>query len=153
MSTTSNSPLVGFAAGFLSHLVFQGALGTVLYAAWLLPALPWRFTPTEPLGVPHTLSLAFWAGLWGIAYALAEPWISARLGRWKGGLLFAYLLPLQTHWFIAQPLKGFGIGGGFHAAVIPIELAFTAAFGLGLVFFLRAGTALAGRRGGAALQG
>ena len=151
--TTANRPLVGFAAGVLSHLVFQGALGTALHLAGLLPSLPWRFTPTEPLGVPHTLSLAIWAGFWGIAYAYAAPWIGSRFGDWKGGLLFAYLLPLQTHWFIAQPLKGVGVGGGFHAGVIPIELAFTAAFGLGLTFFLRAGRLLAGRPGGVALQG
>jgi hypothetical protein len=149
----ASRPVAGFASGFLSHLLFQGALGTALYAAGRLPSLPWRFTPTEPLGVPHTLSLALWAGLWGIAYAYAAPWLARRFGDWKGGLLFAYLLPLQTHWFIAQPLKGFGIGGGFHAGVIPIELAFTAAFGLGLTFFLRTFLSLTEDQDGVALQG
>src|SRR3712207_8471108 len=62
--STSTRLFVGFAAGFLSHLFFQGALGTGLYAAHILPSLPWSLAPVPPLGVPRTISLGFWAGLW-----------------------------------------------------------------------------------------
>jgi hypothetical protein len=55
--------VLGFAAGFLSHLIFQGAFGSALYAANLLPGLPWSLAPVPPLGVPRSLSLGFWAGL------------------------------------------------------------------------------------------
>jgi hypothetical protein len=63
MSTTSTRLLLGFLAGFLSHLIFQGALGSIFYAADLVPALPWSLMPVPPFGVPKSLSLAFWAGL------------------------------------------------------------------------------------------
>ncbi|HKU97082.1 MAG TPA: hypothetical protein VJR58_17485 [Vineibacter sp.] len=63
MSSTAMRLLLGFLAGFLSHLIFQGGFGGILYAAHLLPTLPWSLTPVPPLGVPRSLSLGFWAGL------------------------------------------------------------------------------------------
>lgn len=147
MPTLSTRLLFGFAAGFLAHLLFQGALGVLLHANGLLGALPWSLEPTAPLGVPRTLSVGFWAGLWGGVFALLEPKLTARLGYWAGGILFAYALPLMGHWFVAQPLKGFGVGGGFNPAVVPIELAFTLAFGFGTAFTYWAGLTLAGHRG------
>ena len=80
--------VLGFVAGFLSHLIFQGAFGSVLYAASLLPALPWSLAPVPPLAVPSSLSLGFWAGLWGVVYVLLEGQLTALLGWWAGGLVF-----------------------------------------------------------------
>ena len=87
MSLTSRLCL-GFLAGLLSHLIFQGGFGASLYAVHLLPALPWSLTSVPPLGVPKTLSLGFWAGLWGLAYALLERRLTARFGLWLGGFVF-----------------------------------------------------------------
>jgi len=145
MSTTSTRLFLGFIAGFLSHLIFQGALGSLLYAAHLVPALPWSLTPVPPLGVPKTLSLAFWAGLWGLVYALLERRLTALLGWWAGGLAFG-LLPLAVYWFVVLPLKGFDIGGGFHLAMVPIEVAFHLVFGIGAAIIFRSGLVLAQRR-------
>lgn len=149
MSTTSRL-LLGFVAGFLAHLIFQGAFGSALYAADILPSLPYSLTPVAPLGVPKTLSLGFWAGLWGVGYALLERRITARVGWWLGGLLFG-ALPLAVHWFVVLPLKGAGVGGGFHLAMVPIEIGFHAAFGIGLAILFRSGLVLA-RRGNAAAR-
>jgi hypothetical protein len=135
MSTTSKRLLIGFAAGFLSHVIFQGALGAGLYAAGLIPSLTWSLAPVGPLGVPRTISLGFWAGLWGIAYAWFEPRLTARFGRVSGGAIFG-IAPLLGHWFIAQPLRGLGLGGGFNPAMIPIEIAFHVVFGIGLAVIL-----------------
>ena len=143
MSATSTRLLLGFLAGFLSHLIFQGGLGSILYAAHLVPALPWSLMPVPPLGVPKSLSFAFWAGLWGLVYALLERRLTARLGWWSGGLVFGLALPLVVYWFVVLPLKGFGIGGGFHLAMVPIEVAFHAVFGIGTAIIFRSGLALA----------
>jgi hypothetical protein len=150
MSTKSTRLTAGFAAGFLSHLVFQGALGVALHAADLLPTLPWSFAPVPPFGVPRTLSMGFWAGLWGMVYAPLEPRLTARLGRWAGGLAFG-VGPLLGHWFVALPLKGAGVGGGFDPSVVPIHVAFHAAFGLGTAALF--GLALSRWRFRAAPQG
>lgn len=142
MSTTPTRLILGFIAGFLSHLIFQGALGAVLFAASLVPALPWSLMPVPPLGVPRTFSLGFWAGLWGIVYVVLERWLTARFGWWPGGLVFG-VLPLLVYWLVVLPLKGLGAGGGFHPAIVPIEIAFHLIFGIGVAMIFRAGVALA----------
>lgn len=144
MSTTSRL-FLGFLAGFLSHLIFQGGFGAGLYAAHLLPALPWNLAPVPPLGVPKTLSLGFWAGLWGLAYALLERRLTARFGWWFGGFVFG-LAPLAVYWFVVLPLKGMGVGGGFQPTTMPIEIGFHETFGIGVAIIFRAGLALVGRR-------
>lgn len=143
MAITSTRLLLGFLAGLLAHLVFQGAFGTALYAVHLLPALPWSLTPVPPLGVPKSLSLGFWAGLWGLGYAVIEPRLTALLGRWSGGLIYG-LAPLLVYWFVVLPLKGSGVGGGFHLTIVPIEVGFHAAFGIGLAIIFGTGLALTG---------
>jgi hypothetical protein len=142
MSATPTHLVLGFLAGALSHLIFQGGLGAILYVARLIPALPWSLTPVPPLGVPTSLSLAFWAGLWGLVYALLEPRFTALFGWWAGGLVFGLALPLLVYWFVVLPLKGAGVGGGFHLAMVPIEVAFHAIFGIGLAILFRSGLAL-----------
>ena len=145
MTTTVTRLFLGFLAGLLSHLIFQGAFGSILYAAHVLPALPWSLTPVPPFGVPKTLSLGFWAGLWGLAYALLEPRLTARLGWWLGGLVFG-ALPLAVLWFVVLPLKGVAIGGGFQLAMVLIGVGFHAAFGIGVAIIFRLGLNLARRR-------
>jgi len=148
MTTTVTRLFLGFLAGLLSHLIFQGAFGSILYAAHIAPALPWSLTPVPPLGVPKTVSLGFWAGLWGMVYVLLEPRLTGRLGWWLGGLVFG-ALPLAVLWFVVLPLKGLGIGGGFQLAMVPIGVGFHAAFGIGVAIIFRLGLVLARRRVGA----
>ena len=133
MSTISTRLLVGFLAGLLSHWIVEGSLGAIFYASNLVPNLPWSLRPVPPFGVPQTLSLAFWAGLWGVAYALLEPRLTGLFGRWGGALVFGLFLPLLGDWFVALPLKGHGVAGGFHPATVPIDIALNAALGVGIV--------------------
>ena len=148
MSTTAMRLFLGFLAGFLSHLIFQGGFGSLLFAANVLPALPFSLMPVAPFDVPKTLNLGFWAGLWGVGYALLEPRLTALFGRWLGGLVYG-LAPLAGYWFVVLPLKGLGVGGGFHLAMVPIEVGFHAVFGIGTAIIYRSGLVLTGRRVGA----
>ena len=147
MSTISTRLLLGFIAGFLSHLIFQGGFGSILYAAHVLPALPFSLAPVPPLGVPKTLDLGFWAGLWGVVYVLLERWLTGRFGWWLGGIIFGFA-PVAVLWFVVLPLKGSGIGGGFHPAMVPIAIGAHLIFGLGVAIFFRAGLALLRRSAG-----
>jgi hypothetical protein len=106
-----------------------------------------HMTPVPPFGVPQSLSAAFWGGLWGIAYALLEPRLTARLGRWSGGLAFGAVLPVLVLWLVVLPLKGQPVGGGFAPpSRVLLTVVVHAAFGLGTALVFRLGLRLAGRR-------
>ena len=137
---------VGFVAGFLAVLTFQSALVAILYAAGAVPFAPWSLAPVPPFGAPRSLSAAFWGGLWGIAYALLEPRLTARLGWWAGGLAFGAVLPVLVLWFVVLPLKGQPVGGGFGASRVLLTAVIHAAFGLGTAVIFRVGLRLAGWR-------
>jgi hypothetical protein len=137
---------VGFVAGFLSVLTLQSGLIGIFYAAGApVPFAPWSMAPAPPLGVPQSLSAAFWGGLWGVAYAFLESRLTARLGWWSGGLAFG-ALPLLALWFVALPLKGLPVGGGFAPSGVLVAIVLRAGFGLGAAIVLRFGLHLAGRR-------
>jgi len=133
---------LGFGAAALSHVIFQGALGAALHAANLVPELVWSLEPVPPFGVPATVNNMFWDGLWGMLYALLEPRLTARLGRLPGGLLLG-LASLLTFWFVVLPLKGAGVGGGFHGAEVAIDVAFDLTFGIGTAILFWAGSRIA----------
>ena len=129
---------LGFAAGALSHLTLQSGLIAILYTAGgPVPFAPWSMAPVPPFGVPATLSAAFFGGLWGIVYALLEPRLTGLFGRWLGGVVFG-ALPLLVLWFVALPLKGFPIGGGFDPMRALVAIVLHAGFGLGvaIIFWL-----------------
>jgi hypothetical protein len=139
--------VVGFVAGFVSVLTFQSGLIALLHALGAIPFAPWRMTPVPPFGVPQSLSAAFWGGLWGIAYALLEPRLSARLGWWAGGLAFGAVLPVLVLWFVVLPLKGQPVGGGFAPpSRVLLTVVVHAVFGLGTAILFRFGLRLGPRR-------
>jgi hypothetical protein len=134
--------LLGFSAGALSHVVFQGALGTAYFASGLIPGLPWGFEPLPPFGVPRTVNFAFWAGLWGIAYALLEPRLTARVGLIQGGLLFG-VAAMLVRWFVVLPLKGAPVVEGFVPNLVIVYSGFHLIFGIGLALIFGAALRLA----------
>lgn len=151
MLKTPTRLFLGFLAGGFSHLIFQDGFLAILHLAHLEPALPWSLKPVPPLGVPLSLNLAFWAGLWGLAYAALEPRLTARLGWWLGGLVYG-IPPLAVFWFVVLPLKGLGLGGGFN----PLYIALHLIYGIGTAILFRsalAATRRPGRASSAALPG
>lgn len=125
---------IGFAAGALSHVVFQGALGTAYHAAGLIPGLPWSLDPVAPLGVPRSASLAFWAGLWGVLYGAFQPQLGARLGLLGSSLALA-IAALLVRWLVVLPLKGAAIAEGLVPQAMLVFIGFHLAFGIGVALF------------------
>lgn len=141
MTNIRSRLLLGFAAGSLSHVTFQGALGVAYFVAGMIPALPWSLMPVPPLGIPMTINLAFWAGLWGTAYALLEPHLTPRVGRLLGGLLVG-IAAMLVRWFIVLPLKGAPIVEGFVPNLVGVYAGFHLIFGIGLAVIFGAGVRL-----------
>lgn len=136
--------IAGFVAGFLSVWIFSSALIAIFHAAGAFPSPPWSMMSVPPFGVPQTVSAAFWGGLWGVLYAVLEPRLTARLKWWRGGLAFG-VAPLLVLWFVAFPLKGMPVGGGFTLVGIFRDIALHVFYGLGVAIFFRYGLRLMGR--------
>ncbi len=144
MSSIGARLLVGFAAGALSHVVFQGALSVLYYAVGLLPGFSWSLAPLPPFGIPTTINYAFWAGLWGLPYALLEPRLTARVGLLWGGLAFG-VAAMLVRWFVVLPLKGLPVAEGLEPRALVIFTGFHLIFGIGLALLYAAGRRLARR--------
>lgn len=130
--------LGGFIAGALGVLVFHQGLVFLLHQAGLTPYAAYSWAPTRPLGVPQFLSLAFWGGVWGIAWAVFA-------GQLKGGgglvlaFLFGAILPTLVFAAIVAPLKGIDGTIWLDPARLAFALAINGAWGFGTELFLRLG--------------
>lgn len=131
MHNLSTRLAIGFAAGASSHLVFQGALGTVYHFAGLVPSLPWSLDPVAPLGVPRSANLAFWAGLWGVLFGALQTQFGPRLGMLGSSLALA-IAALLARWLVVLPLKGEAIAEGFVPQAMLVFIGFHLVFGIGV---------------------
>ena len=138
MALLSRNQIVGgFVAGALSVLVFHQGLVFVLNQVGLSSYLSYVWTPTQPFGVPQVLSLAFWGGLWGIAWAALAAKLkgSSRLGF---AFLFGAILPSLVAVAVVAPLKGID-STLMNARILAFALLVNGVWGLGTELFLRLG--------------
>jgi hypothetical protein len=115
--------VIGFVAGVLSMLIFHRFGYYISNLLGFTTVALYKFTPVAPFGVPLILSMAFWAGLWGIAATFCVPRLPAGLNGVLGWILFIAVIETLVHWFIVVPIKGFPVGGGFPmpgVVVVPI---------------------------------
>ena len=133
-----NQVVVGFIAGALSVLVFHQGLVLLLNQLGLSSYPSYVWTSTQPFGVPQVLSLAFWGGLWGIAWT-----IFASTLKGGGGLGFAFLfgaiLPPLVLVVLVAPLKGIDSSTLMNPRVLAFALVINGVWGLGTELFLRLG--------------
>ncbi len=127
----------GFVAGFFATVVFHQIGLALLHMAGLARGGAYDMRGAPPLGVPAVIQLAFWGGVWGIAFAFVERAI-ARCpgGYWLGAVLFGAILPTLVFWFVVLPLKGLPVGNGFHFPGAAVALIVDGLWGLGTAVFL-----------------
>jgi len=133
--------LFPFIAGFCSVLIFHQGILSILHAVGVTPATPFPYGPTKPFGLPQIWSLAFWGGIWGIAFALADRSFPRGAGYWLLTLVFGAIGPTFVAWFVVFPLKGLPLGGGWKPSGIATGLMVNAAWGVGTALMLRGLTA------------
>lgn len=125
-----------FLAGVVAVLLFQQAAITLLHLADITGA-PFRTAPTWPFGVPQVWSAAFWGGVWGLIFGLAEPRFPRGGFYWLAAFLFgAILLPL-VGWFVVAPLKGNPIAAGWMPDRMALGMLINGIWGLGIAAVLR----------------
>lgn len=131
--------LKGFVAGALAVIFFHQPALALLKAAGLTQRGAYAMEPTRPFGVPVVASLTFWGGLWGIVFvlAVARSRFASASAYWIMAILFGAVAPTLVAWFVAAPLKGQPIGGGFKPSAMATALLVNAAWGLGTALLLR----------------
>lgn len=129
--------LLGFASGALSVLVFQMGLAALLHAAGVLPNAPYSMAPVPPLGVPQSLSSAFWGGLWGIVLLALLRASNGGARYWLTAILFGGIVVGGTLIFLVFPLKGRPFAAGWDLSVWATIFTLHAVFGLGTAVFAR----------------
>lgn len=140
-STAGNStmrPLLGgFIAGFLATLILHQLAVALLWGAGVAPFGPFSMAPTRPFGVPAVLSLAFWGGIWGILFALAEKHFPRGGAYWAVAFLFGAILPSLVALLVVLPLKGQPLGGGWLPNLLLTAFLVNGAWGIGTGLILK----------------
>lgn len=141
LSTRTISPtrlLFGFIAGFIATLVFHQIGLLLLHFAGMTPAMPYNMRPVPPLHVPQFVSLAFWGGVWGVVFVLAESAIARSPGGyWVGAIVFGAVFPTVFSWLVVAPLKGLPLGYGFRFPGLLVGPIVNGLWGLGTAVFLQ----------------
>jgi hypothetical protein len=138
----------GFVAGFAATLLFHEIGVLLLHLAGVTPAMPYDMRPVPPFRVPQFVSLAFWGGVWGIAFVPVERRIARCPGNyWLGAALFGAVFPTVFSWFVVAPLKHLPLGYGFPFPGLLAGPIVNGLWGLGTALFLLAltGPILTGR--------
>jgi hypothetical protein len=127
---------LGFAAGFIAVLVFHQGMLAFLHAIDFARGGPYQVQPTPPFGIPRFWSLAFWGGVWGIVFVLAEPYFGRGGRYWISALLFGALALSLFSWFVVAPIKGTPIAAGWDITAMSRGLILNGAWGLGTAAIL-----------------
>jgi hypothetical protein len=133
------SPLWLFLAGAISAVFFQQGALAILKAVNYTTFSPFSYNPTAPLGLPQIWSFAFWGGVWGLVFGLAERHFPQNAGYWIAAILFGALLPSLVLWFVVAPIKGQPMAAGYDTYRMGLHLMIHGAWGLGTGILVRAG--------------
>jgi hypothetical protein len=140
---SQNHPLprliIAFVAGFLAVLLFHQLVLLLLHSIGFAPAklAAYAMKATPPFGIPRVWSLAFWGGVWGVVLVLFVSFFRQRMGIWGTALLFGAIAPSLVNWFIAMPLRGEPVGGGWQPNGIATSLILNGIWGVGTIFLYR----------------
>ena len=139
---------IGFAAGFLSVLVFHQLTIGAMYAMGLIQNAPYNLQAVAPYSVPRTVSIAFWGGVWGTVLAAVRPWLPrGAVMLLVCGFVFGVVGPTFYGWFVLAPRAGQPVAGGFQLANMWRGPVINGIYGVGVAAFLLLFERLRGRAG------
>jgi hypothetical protein len=122
---------LGFIAAFIAVLIFHQGMIAILHAMDLLKNGPYAMQPIGPFAVPRVVSLAFWGGVWGIVYVLAEPYFPRGAKYFLAAFLFGAIAPTLFGWFVLAPMRGAPVANGWQIAAMWRGPLINGAWGLG----------------------
>lgn len=137
MKLSAKTLLAGFVAGFIAVLIFHQPALALLSASGFVKAGTYSMNATSPFGVPQVLSLAFWGGVWGVLFVLAQTRFPRGAGYWIAALAFGAVLPTLVAWFVVAGLKGQPVAAGWDSHRMLTGVLINGAWGLGTALLLR----------------
>ena len=143
-AVSTRAVVIGFIAGFIAVLVFHQPVLAALNSSGFVEAGTYSMRATKPFGVPQVLSLAFWGGVWGILFSLAQTRFPRGPAYWLVSFLFGAVLPTLVAWFIVAALKGQPLAAGWNSHRMITGLLINGAWGIGTALFLLAGVRMTG---------
>jgi len=120
----------GFFAAALSVLTFHQGMWAVLHAFGAMPR-PYPTQAVGRFGLPLTVDLCFWGGVWGALFGLVLPGLPRRVPMWLLGLGLGILAAL-VGLFVVPALKGLPIAGGFAPMAFVISFLVNGFWGIGV---------------------
>ena len=134
LQTNPQRLLYGFLAAAVSVLVFHQTMVLAVGQAGLISAKPWSLDPVGPFAVPSLVNGMFWAGLWGVLFALIWPRIPGDSMLLKGAI-FGLLGPiLAGRWLLVPLIKGEPLFAGWNLTTMAAHVLIGLAFGAGLAW-------------------
>lgn len=137
MKLSAKTLLAGFVAGFIAVLLFHQPVLALLSASGFVKAGTYSMNATAPFGVPQVFSLAFWGGVWGVLFVLAQTRFPKGAGYWIAALAFGAVLPTLVAWFVVAGLKGQPVAAGWDSHRMLTGVIINAAWGLGTALLLK----------------
>lgn len=126
-----NTHFKAFISGFLSTLVFHQGIIALLYFSKVIPIAPYNLAPTQPLGIPSVISLAFFGGLWGIiVWKLVKNYSGSK--HLVRAVVYGAIGPTALAFLVVFPIKGINAP----LAMIPVGLILNGAWGAGNSLFM-----------------
>jgi len=136
-STYVSRGLIGFIAGFAATLIFHQVGVLLLHQVGVIQNFPYDLHPVPPLHVPRFISLAFWGGVWGIAFVFVERGFGyGPLRYWIGAIVFGAIFPTAASWVFVAPLKGLPLGYGLHFPGVFVGPIVNGLWGFGTAVFV-----------------
>lgn len=128
---------ISFIAGFLATLVFHQGFLEILFQLHWVAKKPFSMVATVPFGIPASISLAFWGGVWGVVgLMLLKRYLSDKKF-YLLFILFGGIFPPFVAMMVVFPLKGISIVSFLNPMSIGMMFLINALWGYGSALFIK----------------
>lgn len=106
---------LGFVAGFLAVPLGHQVMAFFHYLIGWRPTMPWDMgvnqrAAFQAFGMPSLINLSFWGGVWGILWALIEPYVPKGWLYWVIAIVFGAVAATAVSAYVVTAIKGLPMG-------------------------------------------
>ena len=110
------------AVDILEHGPLPEPVLALLVSAMGLKVPTYNMVPVPPFAVPQVISISFWGGVWGIVFMALRNRLGTGSMFWIWSIVGGAIALSLVAWFVAAPLKGLPVAGGWVPARMMVDL-------------------------------